>query len=185
MKLKLIILIILLQQPFNITEHISDMQGGWSIGNGCDEHFTDWATVSSVETNGHPLEVMNGWLDIQGQIQENGVNQDVVQMIVDGRVILRCTESMISVNTTLSTIEEDFQVAKVFPNPFGSQITIKGNGIKRLIIYDINGKKIIERPTTFNTTVLQLGYLQSGLYFLQVHFDLKVPVVVRIIKNSA
>jgi hypothetical protein len=183
MKFKILLFIALLQQPFDITEHIVDMQDGWSIGNGCNEPYTNWITTSSIETNGNTLEIMNAWLEVQGKIAEYGFDQELIKMITDGKIILSCEDSMISISTTLSTEEQDLQVTKVFPNPFGSQITIKGLDIKEFLIYDMSGKAIIKKQTKLNTNVIQLDYLSSGIYFLQVNFNSREPSVIRIIKS--
>lgn len=179
----LLFVLIFIQQPFDITQYISNMPNSWSIGNGCNEHFTNWITIDNVETNGHILEIMNAWLDVNGDITENGEVKDVMAMITQGQILLRCTNSTISVNNTLSQQEEELQVVKVYPNPFGDFVYVKGLNIKAIELYDISGKTLLKRPTTLNTTTLQLEHLTPGIYFLKVILHTSEPKVIKIIKK--
>jgi hypothetical protein len=180
---------LLFQQPFDLTPHIDVMTDGWSIGNGCDELFTDWMTTTSIETNGHVLEVMNGSLTINGCIYENGIEMDVVDLLSNGKIMLSCVESSISVLTNCQTLdvddhEIDFEVTKVFPNPFTDHITVKGENIKKISLFDLNGKSMFNKKTNAITTLMNLTDLSSGLYLLKVDFTNRDSEIIKIIKNN-
>lgn len=162
------------------------MQGGWSIGNGCDELYTEYANAGDVETNGHTLEVMNVHLEINGFIRENGEIKDVIQMITEGKVILACLESSISVhNETLSDPDYEDPDLKIlaFPNPFKTHINIEAPNVKQIQIIDINGKIVFNKVTNMLRTVINLQDLQKGMYFARVYFNTIDPKTVKIIKN--
>ncbi len=72
----------------------------------------------------------------------------------------------------------------VYPNPFNSVITISNNSneIVTIKLTDISGKVIREERLTTKDTSLDLGAIDTGIYFLELSSGEKISVK-KIIKN--
>jgi hypothetical protein len=56
----------------------------------------------------------------------------------------------------------------LFPNPASSQLHIKGTGIADIAVYNILGSQIMNVNNVIEETILDVGSLQTGTYFLKV-----------------
>lgn len=75
--------------------------------------------------------------------------------------------------TTLSTNDFDTIPFNIFPNPVNSSFTINLESIDILedlsfVIFDINGRKIMQRDLYSKNTIININSLDSGVYFLQL-----------------
>ena len=82
-------------------------------------------------------------------------------------------------NLGISEYQDDFKV-EIFPNPVSSQIHIvsKEDDIKTVIITDLYGRKLIEKPIQAKEAMLEVSTLSKGVYLLVL--DLKCGLVNRI-----
>lgn len=74
------------------------------------------------------------------------------------------------------TKKELIPISSVFPNPFHSMVYVKLSSSDypaELILFDVNGKKIIERVTELGERLIELpaSMLVKGVYFLKVRND--------------
>ncbi|MEM1323113.1 MAG: T9SS type A sorting domain-containing protein [Bacteroidota bacterium] len=62
------------------------------------------------------------------------------------------------------------QVADVYPNPFNNNLTIKLKELEdfTITLYTTNGQQVLKQTSAALHTELELGYLESGVYFLQL-----------------
>jgi hypothetical protein len=73
-------------------------------------------------------------------------------------------------NFTLIT--SDKQVAKdqclIYPNPANNQINILGlrNTHHKLVIFDMNGKQILNKAIKGSSATIDIGHLEPGVYLI-------------------
>ncbi len=79
----------------------------------------------------------------------------------------------------ISVQSPEFEV-RCYPNPTHNKITIELSAITsitQLSIFNVNGKKVLERQLTDNETQLDISALPRGVYFVRVQDEKKVEVV--------
>lgn len=88
----LLFLFISLQTPkHDLTEILSNMQGGWSVGNAClVSNFMDNEVNGSMEMNGYTLEVLYAKITIKGTITNFAEVKTVQELIDSGQIVLKC-----------------------------------------------------------------------------------------------
>ena len=69
--------------------------------------------------------------------------------------------------TSLKTVSLSADV-EVYPNPATSYVVVKGNGIKRVDIYDILGKRLM---TQHNDGTINIAPLGKGIYLLRIETE--------------
>ncbi|MCL1943871.1 MAG: endo-1,4-beta-xylanase [Candidatus Azobacteroides sp.] len=57
---------------------------------------------------------------------------------------------------------------EIYPNPATSYLIVKGNGVKRMDIYDISGKRLM---TQYNDGYINIERLEKGVYLLKVETE--------------
>lgn|GEM_PF-1453497 len=72
---------------------------------------------------------------------------------------------------------EDIQI---YPNPTENIVLIEGSEIKRIIIFDVNGKKIKE---SLNSNVINMQSFSSGVYFFKIETKEGFVLTEKIIKK--
>ncbi len=65
----------------------------------------------------------------------------------------------------LSPMLEEF---KVFPNPTTDNIHISGEGFFDVLLYDLQGRLLNNKPDNYNSTMLNLKHLDRGIYFIKI-----------------
>lgn len=68
------------------------------------------------------------------------------------------------------SIEEEKTEVSIYPNPAKNHITIDVDKQANIILYNVNGAKILEQEI-FNSTKLNLSSFSSGLYYVQTIQD--------------
>src|SRR5699024_6331861 len=72
----------------------------------------------------------------------------------------------------------------VYPNPAREKINISGlNGNEKLVLYNLNGQKVHSWKAEGETLPLEIGFLEDGLYFLDVIFKNGDKFHHKVIKN--
>jgi len=67
----------------------------------------------------------------------------------------------------------------VYPNPANDQITIELSKLERdphLTIFNVNGRKVIERKIVENETQIGISALQRGVYFVRLQNEKTIEV---------
>ncbi|HET8809952.1 MAG TPA: fibronectin type III domain-containing protein [Flavobacteriaceae bacterium] len=87
--------------------------------------------------------------------------------VVDG--VSTLAGPMMFTTTALGISVQVFENFSYLPNPVSSQLSLKANSkIQQVVIYDLLGQEVLKnRPNNLNPT-LELGTLQSGVYFMKV-----------------
>ena len=95
-------------------------------------------------------------------------------------------ENGISINnSSLSTdniIIETTENIILFPNPVIDVVTFKGKNNSKIKIFDTKGKRVYERESINTNESIDLGDLQTGLYFVEVLVG-KYRKVIKLIKE--
>ena len=73
----------------------------------------------------------------------------------------------------------------IFPNPTEQNINIKANEITEITIIDLFGKIVYQSTNTssVNNQVIDISFLNSGIYFMQVLNSRNQTCIRKIIKN--
>lgn len=141
-----------------------------------------------METNGKNN--ISNWINLQdggANPSFSGVNTNVLQinqvpfsfdgnsfrLMMTSNTDLKFTDIVTLNVTTLSTNDFDTIPFNIFPNPVNSSFTINLESIDVLedisfVIFDINGRKIMQRDLYSKNTIININSLDSGVYFLQL-----------------
>ncbi|WP_299114949.1 LamG-like jellyroll fold domain-containing protein [uncultured Winogradskyella sp.] len=74
--------------------------------------------------------------------------------------------------SSLSTHDYNLDGVYVFPNPTKDFITITNTTIDRVLVYDINGRKVLETTKTY----FSIESLENGVYFVRAENSNKVAI---------
>jgi len=78
-------------------------------------------------------------------------------------------DTLLSIDDTSNQINFDEKVF-LYPNPVNSTVTLKSNhSIDKIIILDISGKKVLNFSTNSNQETIDVGELNSGIYFVKMY----------------
>ena len=81
--------------------------------------------------------------------------------------------------TGLNEISYFSEFLNIYPNPSNDNITISSpslTGITQLSIFNVSGKKIIDRQLTVNENRIDISTLPRGVYFVRVQNEKMVEV---------
>ncbi|WP_422106620.1 T9SS type A sorting domain-containing protein [Winogradskyella sp.] len=67
-------------------------------------------------------------------------------------------------NQTLAVSDEDELVIELYPNPTKDFVSITNTTVDRVVIYDINGREVLETTKTH----FSIEHLENGIYFFRV-----------------
>ena len=68
----------------------------------------------------------------------------------------------------LTSIEENFIDAKIFPNPASSMLNVYAEGILNVSVYNMVGQKVIDKYVDADELQLDIDALENGMYMLKV-----------------
>lgn len=73
----------------------------------------------------------------------------------------------------------------VFPNPSTNHVTVRSNNLagNYIQVIDLSGRKIIQTKALQNIEVLNIQFLSSGIYFLELVSDARVMSRTKLIKQ--
>lgn len=95
---------------------------------------------------------------------------DSLSYVWDNPLVINCQYT--------AGVEEISAEFTVYPNPSGNTIAIQNKlnrPVNNLKLLDLSGKTVVEPDP--KTTVLSVGHLEPGVYFLQITFDSVVQVI--------
>ena len=78
----------------------------------------------------------------------------------------------------------DFQTSSfsIFPNPSTGSVTIEGEGVNRIEIYDVQGRILFEQNAEGRKqNVINVSHLQAGIYFVRIYSENNVAVTKRLV----
>lgn len=70
----------------------------------------------------------------------------------------------LQISSTASLEENGLSRFTIFPNPSSDKITIKGEAIKKVDFFDVNGKKV----KTFSSNVIDVTSFSKGVFFVKI-----------------
>jgi hypothetical protein len=75
----------------------------------------------------------------------------------------------VSVTIITETINEKSSTSfEIYPNPTNGNVTITGNGLNRIEIYDIQGRKLAEYANIFETLQINVNKYVNGIYLIKL-----------------
>lgn len=81
-----------------------------------------------------------------------------------------------------AAISEYDESVNIYPNPFTDKLNISADGnIAQLKIYTIKGQFVTNQ--NINNQTIDLSYLQSGIYIIEIVFENNIKVVKKVIKE--
>ncbi|MEN8226163.1 MAG: YCF48-related protein [Bacteroidota bacterium] len=154
----------------------TDMNNGW-ISGGDNQHP---ATIYKTDDGGHTWGINDSGIgrwykSIYFSDEDNG------WAVGYGGIIMRIKNgSTVGTTEHHPSFSEEF-IAKIYPNPASSQITIETldptEKITFLTIYNINGQQLITCQIKELKTVLDLSDLSQGIYFVKIQNDEKREII--------
>lgn len=161
---------------FDMSEFLATMEKSWSIGNAQNEPYfeVEVYTTGVMNLNNHTLEIMNSKIKVYGDT------------INTGQVIKRFfgVSEMIVYGNTLSTVEPNKDKnLLMYPNPAYSFVTFLNDYIEKIVIYDMNGKKVYSAIVKAREHRIDLNEFSKGVYVVQLWLSDKRGVFKRLIKK--
>ncbi|TMM30539.1 T9SS type A sorting domain-containing protein [Polaribacter aestuariivivens] len=139
--------------------------------------------VSASDNIGIKTKELSQTTFTNAEIGENTINYsvtDLVDNVTTKQVTITVVDKSLSVDNF--SLEEDLQL---FPNPTIQDwltISTKKNMLEKIIIFDTNGRVVLQKEVNTNSLKLDLQYFSSGFYFVKVQTP-KQQIVKRILKN--
>jgi hypothetical protein len=104
--------------------------------------------------------------------------------VIDGdsnAVQLFSTPANISIQSSLSIVDENADIDRIYPNPSTNYLNIISNSpIETIEFYDINGRFVFKTKITSQLNIKQLS---KGLYFLKITLQNNKIIHKKMIKN--
>ena len=178
----------------DLTYILESLDGNLSLGNSCgngngENPDYQYVCTNSLELNGFNLQIM--WADIyvHTEITDFGDPRNLFELIEENRIRLTCTQtdliSSIRVNAEVLSVETEEMIVfdmEVWPNPARESVNVKGRGIAKLSMYDINGRIVHEtKNNSLERIKIDLTNISSGLYFLRATNEYDVILVKQVI----
>lgn len=151
-----------LQNDWDATSILQDIDKSWSVGNGCLEANYKVVNTDGLELNGHTLEIMDARIQVIGELTNFGEQIEPTHELIK----YACTTSEIVVYSNVLNIEDSaLETLKIYPNPVTYTLHISYSKLENYIVYNINGKKVMQGV---NNTI-EVSNLADGLYFLIIN----------------
>jgi hypothetical protein len=84
--------------------------------------------------------------------------------------------------TLLGITEPDNELLfTLYPNPANGNVTIEGNGLNRVEIYDLQGRKLTEYNNVTDNLRINVNSLTDGLYFVKLYAEDRAVAVRRLV----
>ncbi|MCL1850140.1 MAG: C25 family cysteine peptidase [Bacteroidetes bacterium] len=92
-------------------------------------------------------------------------------------------ESELTTPVTLNLSISDFQITsfKLFPNPTTGKVTIEGNGLNRVELYDIQGRMLAQYNNINEKLDINVNNYSNGIFFVKLYSNDSVVAVKRLV----
>lgn len=149
---------------FDITEKWDTIgiTGGWSVGNGIDEAYSEYQYFGTLDFNSHDLEMMKSKLTVYGDTLNMGTI--TLRFPLQGSDFEVISETLsiddaVSVNPTV----------KLFPNPANIYATIQSNKvIDKIDVYSLTGQLVYKAKVGRTEGTIDVTNLSNGTYLMNV-----------------
>ena len=151
-----------LQNDWDATSILSNMDKSWSVGNGCLEANYKVVNTNGLELNGNTLEVMDARIQVIGELTNFGEQIEPTHELI----ILSCSTSELVVYSNVLDVEDSaLETIKIYPNPVKYTLNIRYKLLEDYIVYNIEGEKVLQG---INNNI-DVSSLSNGLYFLMIN----------------
>jgi len=149
---------------FDMSDFLADMEKDWSIGNGIDVYTGEFVgpyfeaeVHGGMNMNGYRLEIMNATITVYG----DSINSGIVQK--------RFESSNLYFAPLLNVKPKPEKLKlKLWPNPAIHEITLEGEYMQRITVYDMNGKIVNRSKPYSNKFKINVSTFSSGIYIMQI-----------------
>lgn len=149
---------------FDITEKWDALgiTGGWSVGNGIDEAYSEYQYFGTLNFNGHDLEMMKSKLTVYG---------DTLNM---GNITLRfplqgSAFEVISETLTIDDVVNVNPTVELFPNPASVYATIRSSKIiDKIDVYSLTGQLVYKAKVGHTEGTIDVTSIANGTYIINV-----------------
>jgi hypothetical protein len=69
----------------------------------------------------------------------------------------------------------------IFPNPTSGNVTIEGEGLNRIEIYDVQGRKLVEYNNINDNLQINVNKYENGIYFVKMYSDNNIIVTKQLV----
>jgi hypothetical protein len=97
---------------------------------------------------------------------------------------VHCEESELSEGVEINYVGiTDFQTSSynIFPNPTTGNVTFEGDGLNRIEIYDIQGRKLVEYNNIVNNLSINVDKYDNGIYLVKMFSDNNSTITRRLV----
>ena len=158
-----------LQNDWDATSILQDMDKSWSVGNGCLEANYKVVNTNGLELNGNTLEVIDARIQVIGELTNFGEQVEPTHELI----ILSCSTSELVVYSNVLNVEDSaLETLKIYPNPTEKTINISKE--VKYTIYNINGKNMLQGKSK----EIDISSFTDGIYFLVI--DRKTYRIIKI-----
>ena len=78
------------------------------------------------------------------------------------------SETLVGVGTPTGALELASNAIEVYPNPVENQLTIKADGLQRIVVYNVMGQQITTIETSQDACSIEMGSYPKGIYTLKL-----------------
>lgn len=151
-----------LQNDWDATSILSNMDKSWSVGNGCLQSNYKVVNTDGLELNGNTLEIMDARIQVIGELTNFGVEIETTHNLIK----YACSTSELVVYSQVLNIQENaLETLKIYPNPVKYTLNISYSNLEDYIMYNINGKQVLKGTDK----TIDVSSLSNGLYFLIIN----------------
>jgi len=137
-------------------EILNQLNTDWTLGNPCNvPYYIDTNIYGNLYLKGYTNYIQNAKLTVHGNIITDG-----------GQIILKCLESILIELGSLSIINQNKRIFRIYPNPAENHVFIIGDFLKKISIYNIYGQLIFSKKISKQKEKISLPNISQGLYII-------------------
>jgi hypothetical protein len=87
----------------------------------------------------------------------------------------------VTIHITVGIHGVETEVFQIFPNPTNGEVIFKGNGLNRIEIYDMQGRKLAEYAPITDHLQINVNNYENGIYFVKMYSKTNQVVVKRLV----
>ena len=154
----------------DMTQFLSPvMSGGISVGNSCGTGTLISNVYGNLEFGGETVQMLDSQITVYGELTNYGEIIDISEILSLGLLRFDCDQATVVITSeTLNAATPTLEQVLVYPNPATDYFYVKGSNLKKIVLYDIRGRIVVDiRKPKLYTKVSLLGY-KSGIYLVRI-----------------
>ncbi len=144
--------------------------GAWLITANCQGELipATWATINKTEGAVHSGETETVTLSLNSIGLAMGTNYNATFVINTNDESLPHVEIPVSLAVTDGVVETGTQLASIYPNPATSQVTLEGDNLNSVAIYNVAGQlvRVVKLDNMVNNIDMNV---EAGVYFFSIY----------------